>query len=811
MGTILYNLKLTWRNFLRDKLYSWVKVSSLALGIATCFLIALYIKYELSYDKHYKNTDRIYRVVSAINYNGEIIRSTVLQAPLAQTMMDEFPEIEKVGRVIYSRWSGAGSNQLRRSDNKTNSYESGFAFADQALLEVLELPVVRGDAKQALTAPNHIVITQRIADKFFPNEDAIGKSFILNNNEENPFTITAIIDDFPRNSHMNFDFIMAIYPNMLGQQTCWDCNNYHNYVLVKPGTNIAQLEEKLKSIVQKYIIPHDKQQNVFYYDRSNDFYELQPVNDIHLKSKDIFFNASFSFGNRGDIRIVWILGAAAVFILIIACINLINLSTARSSRRAKEIGFKKTIGARRNVLMRQFFIESIFYTILSIIVAIGLALLLLPYLNNLSGNALSIPWREWWLFPLLLSLAILIGVLAGIYPSLYLTSFRPVKILKGNLGKNGKNATLRNGLVVFQFAASTMLIICTFAIYRQMDYMLNKDLGFNKEQVLILHGTDSLGEKINTAKDELESLSNVQSVSISSYLPIENSQRDGTAYWKEGRQGIDPGIGGQNWRVDTDYAKTFGLEIVDGRDFSDKISSDRNAALINQEMVKQLGLNEPVGKRIEASFGSWEIIGVVKDFHYDVMDYKIRPLVMRNGISNRKMSVRVNTANMNNTIKSITKAWDEFSPHQPIRYSFLDAEYGRMYENVNRMGKIFISFSLLAIVVALLGLFGLAEYATEERIKEIGVRKVNGAKVSEVLAMLNKDFVKWVAIAFLLACPIAYYAMNKWLENFAYKTTLSWWIFALAGVLALGVALLTISWQSWRAATKNPVEALRYE
>ncbi len=809
---MIYNyLKSTYRNIIKNKLYSFIKIGGFALGIATCFLIAIYIRHELSYDKHYNNTDRIYRVVHVQNVNGNIIRGTVLQAPLAQTMMEEFPEIEKAGRVVYARWAGAGNNQVRRSDGETNFYEAGFAYVDQALFEILELPVISGDYNDALVNANSIVITKKIADKFFPNEDAIGKSFIVNNNSENLFTITAVVDDFPENSHIQFDFMMAIYPNMLGQQTCWDCNNYHNYVLVKPGTNISQLEEKLKRIVHKYIIPHDKQQNVFYYDRSNDYYELQPIKDIHLKSKDIFHNASFSFDNPGDIRIVWVLSIAALFILIIACINFINLSTAKSTKRAKEIGLKKTIGARRNALIWQFFIESITYTVLSIIMAIGLALLLLPYLNNLSGNTLSIPWHEWWLVPLLLCSAILIGVLAGIYPSFYLTSFKPVKVLKGDLGRKGKNTSLRNGLVVFQFAASIILIICTLAIYKQMDYMLNKDLGFNKEQVLILHGTNSLGEKINTVKDELESLSTVQSVSISSYLPIENSQRDGTAYWKEGRQGIDPGIGGQNWRVDTDYAKTFGLEIIEGRDFSEKISSDRNAALINQEMVKQLGLNKPVGKRIEASFGSWEIIGVVKDFHYDVMDYKIRPLVMRNAMSTGKMSIRVSTANMNNAIKSITKIWDEFSPHQPVRYSFLDAEYGRMYANVDRMGKIFISFSFLAIVVALLGLFGLAEYITEERVKEIGVRKVNGAKVSEILSMLNKDVVKWVVIAFMVASPVAYYTMNKWLENFAYKTILSWWLFALAGLLALGIALLTVSRQSWRAATRNPIEALRYE
>ena len=525
------NLKLIYRNFEKDKLYSFIKIGGFALGIAACFLIALFIKYEVSYDKHYKNTDRLFRVVQVYNNDNDVVRSTVLQEPLAQTMMDEFPEIEKMGRIVNTHIFGAGSNQVRNSSEKTNYYETGFTYADQGLLEIMEFPVISGNPKNALTTRNNIIITREMAEKFFPNEEAVGKTLIINNDENNPRTITAVIENFPDNSHMKFNFLMAIYPNMFGQLNCWNCNNYQNYMLVKPGTNVALLEKKLKTIIDKYIIPYGVARREQFSDQTKDYYELQPVKDIHLKSGNIFYNSSFNYSDLGDGRVVLILGITAFFILLIACINFINLSTAKYSQRAKEIGLKKTAGANRAGLIRQFLTESFLYSFLSILLAIGITILFLPALNHLSGKILTVPWNEWWVIPVLLSATIIIGLLAGIYPSLFLSSLKPISTLKGKVNYGGKNSNLRNILVVFQFAASIILIICTLVIFKQMKFILNKDLGFNKEQVIILHGTNTLGDNILNFKKELESQANIQSVTISAYLPIENTQRNGNGFW----------------------------------------------------------------------------------------------------------------------------------------------------------------------------------------------------------------------------------------------------------------------------------------
>ncbi len=803
----LKTVKRTFRDLKNNKLYSFIKIGGFAFGITACLLISLYIKYELSYDKNYINRDRIYRVVQVQNINGEIVPSTVFQAPFAKTILDEFPEIENAGRIMYF---DAGRNRIRRNDGKTNFNETGFAYIDQSILDIFQFPVLDGNLNNALDNPNTIVITKRVADKFFPNEEAIGKSFFLDNDLQNPYTITAVINDFPDNSHMNFDFLVAL--NLGDANQDWNLCTFHNYVLLREGTDVSFLEEKLKSIVTDHIIPFDEQQNQFFYDRTKDYYELQPVEDIHLKSKNhIFQNASFDFAAVEDTRIVWALGLSALLILLLATINFINLTTAQSINRVKEIGLKKTVGANRFTLIMQFLCESILFSVISVALAIGLTILLLPYLNQLSGKTFSVPWHEWWLLPLLFVITVIIGVLAGIYPSMYLTSLKTVKILKGNFSGDRKNISLRSGMVVFQFAASIILIISTLTISKQMDFILNRNLGFDKEQVLILNCDNTLGDKIFPFKEELKSITGVQSVSISSFLPIENSLRSGNPFYIEGRAGIDPGITCQNWLVDNDYVKTMGLNIIEGRDFSEDIFSELNFAIVNEEAVRQLDMENPIGKRITDGKDSLTVIGVVKDFYYDNIQYQIRPLVMHLGLVPNSICIKVNTPDVAGVVSSITGLWDEVLPGKELQYSFLDMEYARMYDNVNRMGSIFRCFAILAIVVACLGLFGLAEFITKQRTKEIGVRKVSGAHISEILTMLNKDFVKWVIIAFVMATPVAYYAMKKWLENFAYKTTLSWWMFTLAGLLALGIALLTVSWQSWRAATRNPVEALRYE
>ena len=805
------NLKIAVREILKDKIYAGIKIGGFAIGIAACFLIALYIKHELSYDRYYQNTDRIYRVLQVRDHDGYITRGSYLPAPFAPTMAKEFPEIELAGRLNSSELFGAGKNLVRIAGTRQNVDEPGFIYVDQNAIEILELPFISGNPEHALEEPHTMLVTQKIADKYFPGQEAIGKSLILNDDSENPFRITGVIENFPKNSHLDYDFLIGRYENIFGpyEEITWNWWNYDVYVRVKEGTNISQLEKKLDRITTQYIIPDivETSGNQNYNDLVKTLsWELQPIRDVHLRSAGVYDNFS-----HGDIRMVWLFAALAVFILIIASINFINLSTAKSVKRSREVGLKKTVGANRKNIIEQFLSESIAYSLLSVIMGFIITVLFLPLFSKLAGKELTIPWHEWWFYPLLLLTSLGLGLLAGLYPAFILSRFKPGVILKGTASKSRTGIDMRSGLVVFQFISTIILVIVTLTINNQMNYILNKKLGYEKDQVILLHGTNSLDNKLPIFKEELLKIPQVQNASISDYLPIEGALRNGNMFFKDGHQTIDEGLSGQRWVVDADYVKTLGMSIIEGRDFSDVISSDRNAVLINEAMARGLNLVSPVGERITNGDQTWNIIGVIEDFHMEHLRNRIDPVVLILGISPKYLSVKVSTTNMKQVIHDIEKLWSEFSPDQAMKYSFLDAEFARMYQDVERTGGIFLSFSILAIVVACLGLFGLAEFTTKERTKEIGVRKVNGAKINEILLLLNIKFIRWIIIAFIIASPVAWYATSRWLQNFAYHTSVSWWIFALTSILILGIAVITVSWQSWKAATRNPVEALRYE
>jgi putative ABC transport system permease protein len=798
-------------------MYSLVKIGGFALSIAACLLIALFIRDELSYDKQFPDGDRIYRVVQEYNNDGVIFLKTVcLPAPFANALIEEFPEVEKAGRINPQEIFGAGSKEIRRSDKLQNTHEEGFVLVDQDFLNIFQTPMIYGDREHALDEPNTIVISKRKADKYFPNEDPVGKTFIIDDNKSpyigntfmvnydrsKPYRITGVMD-FPSHSHFQYDFLISMkkFEIYSGEQTSWLGNAYHTYLKLRPGTDVARLEAKLSAITKKYIAPGDVEAE---HRRS---FKLQPVSDIHLKSEGISDGVT-----HGEMRFVWLFGMIALIILIIACINFINLSTAASATRAREVGLRKTVGSNRSNLIWQFLTESALYSFLSFILGFALTIVLLPYFNILFATSLDIPWTEWkWILPSLVFASAVVGFLAGLYPAFYLSSFNTVSVLKGSLSIGGKRSNMRNALVIFQFTVSIILITGTLIIQRQMGFILNKKLGFDKEQVLLLHGANVMGDRVTTFKNELLKLSEVKSVSVSEYLPVDGTMRDGNRFWKEGKTNEEANIIGQKWKVDCDYMKTMGMNIIEGRDFSVNKPADSKAAIINQTFAKQLNLKDPIGKRITNSWETFEIIGVVEDFHFKSVKENIGSLCLILGNSPNIVSMKVGASDMSEAIKSITGIWNKFSVNQPIRYSFLDESYALMYADVQRMGHIFSTFTFLAIVVACLGLFALSSFMIEQRTKEIGIRKVNGAKSIEVTTTLCKDFLTWVILSSFIATPIAYYAMHKWLENFAYKTELSWWIFALAGLFALGIALLTVSWQSWKAATRNPVEALRYE
>jgi len=800
------NFKIAWRSLFKQKMYSSIKIGGFALGIAACLLIALYIRDELSYDRQYPDADRIYRVIKVHNVNGEIKKGVHLQAPFAHALKENFPEVEQAGCFNPVVLFGAGSNEIREADKVQNNYEEDFTYADQGILDVLQIPMVYGDRAHALDEPNTIVISKSKADKYFPNENPVGKTLIINNKASRPYRIGGVMADFPVNSHLHYHFLLTLkevnfYP---GEAINWDAYNYPTYVKLRPGTDVALLETKLLDIIKKYLVPNAKGDVDDLLKKRS--YQLQPIRDIHLKSEGIQDGLS-----HGDIRFVWLFGATALFILIIACINFINLSTAKSANRAREVGLRKTVGSTRGNLINQFLADSLLFSFLSFALGILLARLVLPYFNFLSAKSLVFPWTEWQVLTLLVLAAIIVGLLAGVYPAFYLSAFKPILVLKGNRSQGSKSANMRNTLVIFQFTTSIVLIIGTFMIYRQMGYILNKKVGFDKEQVMLIQGTNTLENQINSFKKELLKLPEVKNVSISDYLPISGTKRNGNSFKVEGETMGSGFSSGQIWRVDYDYIKTMGMKIREGRDFSTDMLTDSKGVIINQTMARELSLNDPIGKRITVGGNVWTVIGVVEDFHFESLKEDIRGLCLVIGNSPSIVSVKVKTSDMSRLVKSVTNVWNNFSPNQTIRYTFMDESFARMYTDVQRMGRIFSTFTTLAIIVACLGLFALSSFMIEQRMKEIGIRKVNGAKSIEVTTILNKDFLIWIFISFIIACPIAYYAMHKWLQNFAYKTELSWWVFALAGIMAVAVAVLTVSWQSWSAATRNPVEALRYE
>jgi putative ABC transport system permease protein len=802
------NLKIAWRNLSKQKMYSSVKIGGFALGIAACLLIALFISDELSYDRLFPDGDRIYRVAIADKEYG---KNVYLQAPFSNALKQEFPEVVQIGRLTRTELFGAGSNEIRRSDRNINAHEEGFAYADQSLLVLLNIPMVYGNRTHCLDEPNTIVISKRKADKYFPNEDPVGKTFIINNNFSNPYRIGGVIN-FPQKSHFQYDFLLTLkgFEFYKGEQENWGANNYHTYVKLRPGTNVSAFGAKLTDIINnKYLIPAAQQAG--YKDaeklRERFSYELQPLSDIYLNSEGIQDDL-----NHGDIRIIWLFGIIAGFILLIATINFINLSTAKSANRAKEVGLRKTVGSNKGNLIGQFLIESVLYSVLSFILGIVLTVVLLPYFNVLSAKSLVIHWAEWWkLLPLLTISSLVIGILAGLYPSFYLSSFHPINVLKGSLSRGSKNSVLRSGLVIFQFTISIILIIGTLIIYRQFGYILNKKLGFNKEQILLLHGANTMGNQVTSFKNELLKLPDVKNVSIGDYLPIAGTKRDGNGFWNEGKRTLQPPVGGQFWQVDCDYINTMGMNIVKGRNFSIDLPTDSKAVIINQTLAKELGLADPIGKRIINGMGTWSVIGIVEDFNFESLKQEIGGMCFVLGNSPNIVSVKVNTSDMSQTIHSISGVWNRFSTNQPIRYTFLDESFAKMYNDVQRMGKIFSTFALLAIIIACLGLLALSSFMVTQRTKEIGIRKVLGASIPNVTFILSKNFLMLVIISNIIAWPVAYYFMSKWLQDFAYRIDISLWVFVLSGGIALVIALVTVSFQAVKAALANPVESLRYE
>ncbi|MDT7828481.1 ABC transporter permease [Pricia sp. S334] len=801
------HLKIAWRSIKKEKLFTFIKIGGFAVGIAACLLIALFIKDELSYDEHYANSERLYRVVLEAEIHGEMKKSTHFPLPFAETLEADFPEIEKAGKIFGSALSSGGKRVFRPSGESQNVFEEGFLYGDQSVFELLEIPLVQGNTEDALTGPGNMVISESKAAKYFPNGDALGKTLILDDNTSRPYTVSGVMPDFPTNAHLDFDFLLPIEDTNMS----WTSQNYFTYVLLDEKSNVKELQNKMHSIIENYVIPAQIQRG-----RDASFievlkrieYRLQPISDIHLKS-----DVAMADGlQHGDLRFVWLFAAIAGSILLLACINFVNLSTAKSANRAKEVGLRKTVGAFKSNLVAQFLTESVVFSLISFVLGVLTAWLLLPFFNSMAEKSITIPFTALWFLPIILLSALVIGIIAGLYPAFYLSAFRPVNVLKGRLSTGGKSGKLRSGLVVFQFTTSVVLIIGTLIIYKQMDFILKKELGYEKELVVILEGANVLGNKADNFKDQLLQLSQVTKVSRSDYLPVEGSKRNQTTFKSLDEAAESGGVLSQTWRVDYDYIKTLGIQVVEGRDFSREFASDSvNSIIINQKMASDLGLDNPIGKQLDNNFQQWTVVGVVEDFHFKSLKENITALAFTLGNDIGTVAVKIRSEDINESLASIGAVWDRNVPIQALSYTFLNQKFAQMHEDVQRIGKIFNSFALFAIFVACLGLFALSAFMVEQRKKEISIRIVLGAPFKSIYKLLTLDFMKLILVSIVIAVPIGWYMMNRWLEDFAYRINIGWETFLAAGAIALVIALLTISYQSISAAMTQPLKSLRTE
>lgn len=803
--------KIAWRNMQKQKMYALINIGGFAIGIAACLLIGLYIRHETSYDTDNPNRDRVYRIVGEATSNGIRSSGVGFPAPMATALLNDFPEVEKAGRIMSNELFGGANNQIRRPDQTADTYEKGFAFADTSILDILNVKMIYGNRKDALSEPNSVVLCQSLANKYFPGQDPVGKTLVFNDNTKDPIKIGGVMQDFPSNSHLQYRGFISLAGVSLwaGEQQQWTASNYDIYLQLKPNvTDIELLDKKMTAdILDKYMIPAGMaagRKNIRE-DFSGAKLYLQPLRDIHLHS----YNIQQDDVQHGDIRIIHLFAAIAAVILIIACINFINLSTARSANRAKEVGIRKVIGSSRIDLIRRFLAESMLYSLLSFIIALVLTQVALPLFTGISNLRLVIPWSEWWFAPLLFASVLIIGLVAGLYPAFYLSYFKPADTLKGSLSTGSENGKLRGTLVVFQFTVSIVLIIATSVVYKQMQYILNSKIGFDKDQVLMIQGADALHNQTASFKEALLTSPFVGNVSVSDFLPVGGTKRNSNMFHEKGKD--DQMIKTQRWVIDESYIPTLGIKLAEGRNFSTDLPTDSSATIINRAFASELGYADPIGKIVTNGGNPLTIIGVVDNFYYESVKQQVHPVLMVLGKSNSIISVKINGKDMKAALGSIEKIWKQFVPNQAMRYDFLDQSYAAMYVDIQRMQYIFSGFAMLALIIGCLGLFALAAFMAEQRRKEIGVRKVLGATVSNLFTLLTGNLIKLISISLCIATPVAWLLMNKWLQDYAYRINITWNIFISAGLAAFAIALATVSFQAIKAATANPIESLRSE
>jgi putative ABC transport system permease protein len=797
------------RNIRKHKGYSLINIIGLAVGIASCLLILLFVQSELSYDRFHEKAERIYRVGFKFHVGTNQFDAALGPCPLAGALLRDFPEVESAAR-IFARQSRGGDVFVRYDENRFK--EKRFFWADPDLFDILTIRFTKGDPDDALAQPNSVILSSEAAEKYFSQEDPMGKMLELE--DGSLYMVKGVTEKWPEPSHFHFDFLASFSSLPKSRDPDFYDTAVFTYILLRENASIEQLEAKLPEFSGKCMAPIiEKIMAVPYREflESGNFigFMTQPLLDIHLHS---------DWGNelepQGNFNTVIIFSAIAFLILVVACINFINLTTARSTQRANEVGVRKVVGSTHAQLIRQFLSESILQSLIAVLLALIIVELALPIFNSLVGKNFSSFYFQNWTFLLIVFIgALIIGAAAGSYPAFLMASYRPVAVLRGTTQSSLRGRRFRNILVVFQFCASITLLVGTTVIYAQLHYVQNKELGFEKEHVVVVQRAEKLGTQQEAFKNRLKQHSNVLSVTFTDSLP--QMLLEAKVFQKEG-EGSNKNNTLITISTDHDFLETYGIQLVEGRYFERERSSDSEAIVLNQAAVKALDIHNPLEKRlilVGLRRRPMDIVGIFNDFHMEPLHVKIGPTAMilmgtRPGVL---LSVRVRPGNLQKTLGYVEDQWNQFTNNQPFEYVFFDDQFDMIYKAEIQAGKVITAFACLAIFIACLGLLGLASFTAGQRTKEIGIRKVLGATVSGIMILLNKDFIKWVLIANLIAWPLAYYVMNKWLQSFAYRISLNIWMFLPAAAVALVIALLTVSYQSIKAAISNPVDSLRYE
>ncbi len=796
-------LKLAVRNILKNKFYSFLNILGLAIGITSAVLIIIYVQDEFSYDNFHDNVENKYVIGLEGKIGSQEIIGIFTPPILAGTIMEEIP-----GIVSTTRTNSVGDIVFRRNDNAFT--EKNVFWADSNFYDFFGYRLLEGDPETVLKGPNKAVLTESAVRKYFGNENPIGKTILVGNNQTS-YEITGVNADTPTNSHFTFDILLSYSSVPFSRSTVWSANSINTYVEIHPSANPEQVEASFDELVLKYVSPELEQfmgaSIEKMREQGNQYKYFQvALTDLHLNAPDV----QTSFNPPGDIMYVYIFSIIGIFLVVIACVNFMNLSTASAAGRAKEVGLRKTMGGERSGMISQFLIESIAYVVLAAILSIALIYFAMPFFNNFSGKELTFAIiSEPWFIATLIGMIVFVGFLAGSYPALYLTAFNPVDVLKGKIKRAAKSGRLRQSLVVGQFFISIGLISCTILVNEQLQYMQNRNLGINKEQSIVLTNTSRLDNNLEAFKEDLLQDSRVISASYSNFtIPGTNN----VTIFQRPTTDLDYVMA--MYYADYEHQEALDFEMTNGRFFSRDFSTDTLAMVLNEAAVKELGFQEEVvGEEVLFSNDgrTYKVVGVMKDFNFQSLRQEIMPLAILLTETANEMIVRFQSEDPREAVAMIETKWDEYSAGEPIDYTFLDEDFDQLFRQEQRLGSVFTAFTIIAIIIACLGLLGLSAYMAEQRTKEIGVRKVLGASVTSILALLSTEFIKLISIAFVLAIPLSWYFIQNWLENFAYRVDISLMVFVYTGLVTLGIVLLTISWQSLKAANLNPVDSIQSE